>query len=93
MARDGFFYPNLRQARMCGLAKQKSNKANLSNLYPWQRKEGGRDMQHDHVLKKWNFDLLTPRVGVCRQNICDHVATFRDYNKFDMQLDHVLKKV
>ena len=21
------------------------------------------DMQHDHVLKKWNFDLLTPAPG------------------------------
>ena len=41
-------------------------------------------MQHDHVLKILNFDLLTPRVkegeggGVCRQIICYHVATFRE---------------
>ena len=21
------------------------------------------DMQHDHVLKKWNFDLFTPSPG------------------------------
>ena len=38
-------------------------------------------MKHDHVLKKLNFDLLTPypRVlgeGVCVQNICDHHAAF-----------------
>ena len=38
------------------------------------------DMQHDHVLKKLTFDLLThpPRVRgmgeVRRQNICYHVA-------------------
>ena len=47
------------------------------------------DMQHGHVLKKLNFDLLIPYPrfvegvcvcvgggGVCRQNICDHVAAF-----------------
>ena len=55
-------------------------------------------MQHDHVLKKLNFDLLTPspRVvgeGVCRQNICLHVAAFRDSSKFNMQHDYVLKKL
>ena len=40
-------------------------------------------MQHDHVLKKLNNDLLTPSPGsggreggVCRQNICYQVATF-----------------
>ena len=42
-------------------------------------------MQHDHVLKKLNLNLLTPlpRSGVgggvgrvCGQNICDHVAAF-----------------
>ena len=41
-------------------------------------------MQHDHVLKKLNFDLLTqspglwgvPLSGVCGQNICYHVAAF-----------------
>ena len=37
------------------------------------------DMQHDHVLKKLNFDLLNPSRGswgrgVCGQNICYHVA-------------------
>ena len=31
--------------------------------------------------------------GVCRQTICYHFATFRDSNKFDMQHDHVLKKM
>ena len=43
------------------------------------------NMQHDHVLKKLNFDPLTPipRVlgggrGVSGQNICYHVAAFRD---------------
>ena len=51
-------------------------------------------MRHDIVLKKLNFDLLTPRVrGVCGQNICFHVATFRDSNTFDMQHGHVLKKL
>ena len=30
---------------------------------------------------------------VCGQNICYLVATFCDSNKFDMQHDHVLKKV
>ena len=49
-------------------------------------------MQHDIVLKKLNFDHLTPRVRVvCGQNICYHVATFGDSNKFDMQHDYVLK--
>ena len=32
-------------------------------------------MQHDHVLKKLNFDLLRGEGG-CRQNICYHVAAF-----------------
>ena len=55
-------------------------------------------MQQDIVLKKLNFDLLTPRVSLCvggegsaRQIICYHVATFRDSNKFDIQHEHVLK--
>ena len=37
------------------------------------------DMQHDHVLKKLNFVLLTPTPGsggVCGQYICYHVAAF-----------------
>ena len=61
-------------------------------------------MQHGIVLKKLNLYLLTPRVregrrggggggGLCEQNICYHVATFRDSHKFDMQHDHVLKKL
>ena len=54
-------------------------------------------MQHDHVLKKLNFDPLTIRsrrgVGVCRQNICYHVAILRDSILFDMQHDHDLKKL
>ena len=37
-------------------------------------------MQHDHVLKKLNFDLLAlspgSGMGVCGQNICNHVAAF-----------------
>ena len=32
-------------------------------------------------------------MGVYGQHICYHVATFRDANKFDMQYDHVLKKL
>ena len=38
-------------------------------------------MQHDHVLKKLNLDLLTPFAGsgVCRQNICFHVAALMIY--------------
>ena len=46
------------------------------------------DMQHDHVLKKLNFDLLTwsgasvcvcvGGGGICGQNICYNVAAFRD---------------
>ena len=31
--------------------------------------------------------------GVCRQNICYHVATFRDSISLDMLHDHVLKKL
>ena len=56
-------------------------------------------MQHDHVLKKLNFDLLTPSPGRGEgewgrwQNICYHVAAFHDSHKFDMQHDHVLKKM
>ena len=54
------------------------------------------DMQHDIDLKKFNFDLLTPRVrgeggGVCGRNIFYHVAIFPDSN--DKQHDHVLKKL
>ena len=56
-------------------------------------------MQHDHVLKELNFDLLTLRSGVCvggggcGKNICYLVATFCDANNFDMQHDYVLKNL
>ena len=56
-------------------------------------------MQLDNVLKKFNFDLLTPtagsggRGGVCGQTICYHAAAFGDSLSFDMQHDHVLKKM
>ena len=41
-------------------------------------------MQHDHILNKLNFDLLTPFPGSgggggeggCGQNICLHVSAF-----------------
>ena len=55
-------------------------------------------MQNDHVLKKMKFDLLilTPMSrwgGVFRQNICDHVAAFRDSLYFDQRHDYVLNKL
>ena len=53
-------------------------------------------MQHDIVLKKLDFDLLTPKVRggrVYRQNICYHIAAFRDSLLFDIQYDHVLEKL
>ena len=31
--------------------------------------------------------------GVCRKNICYYAATICDSHKFDMQPDHVLKKL
>ena len=43
------------------------------------------DMQHDHVLKKLNFDLLTPSPGSgqggrhLRANICYLAAAFSDF--------------
>ena len=37
------------------------------------------DKQHDHVLKKLTIDRARGMgLGVCRQNICYHVAAFRD---------------
>ena len=34
-------------------------------------------MQQDHILKKLNFELLTPRISrVCGLNICYQVAAF-----------------
>ena len=56
------------------------------------------EMQHDHVLKS-KFDPFDPdnRVrgwgGVCGQNTCYHVAAFDYSHSFNMQHDHVLKKV
>ena len=62
-------------------------------------------MQHDHILKKWNIDRLTPTPGsevcvwggggggVCRQNICDHLTAFVIPFNLIMQHDIVLKKV
>ena len=46
-------------------------------------------MQHDHVLKKLKFDLLTPSpknvevgCGVCGQNVVYHVASYRSKVNF-----------
>ena len=57
-------------------------------------------MQYEHVLKKLNFDHLTPMVCVCvcggggwglrSQYLLPHCC-IRDYIKFDMQHDFVLK--
>ena len=45
------------------------------------------DMQHDHVLKEMNFDRLTPTVrgGLQGKIFANHVATFRDSNKFSLK--------
>ena len=63
------------------------------------------DKQHDHLLKKLNFDLLTQPQGqggllrggggVFRQNICYHIAAVMIPFDFIciMQHDHVLKKL
>ena len=56
-------------------------------------------MQHEHVLKKLNFDLLTPPLGsgigggLCGQNICYHVAAFVILFNLIFNIDHVLKKL
>ena len=60
-------------------------------------------MQHCHVLKKLNFDLLALGsvegvvvagwVGVSGQNICNHVGAIVIPFKFDIKQDHVLKKL
>ena len=51
------------------------------------------DMQHDHVLKKLNFVILTPCPGSGRgQNVKYHASAFGDSLYFYMQHDHVLKK-
>ena len=58
------------------------------------------DMQHDHVLKKLNFNILPQSSTgsledrlVCWQKSWYHGAAFHDSIQFDMQHDHVLKKV
>ena len=59
------------------------------------------DMQHDHLLKKLIFDLVTTSSGTgaggrgkgLLQNIRYHAPAFRDTLKIDMQHDHVLKKL
>ena len=54
-------------------------------------------MQHDHVLKKLNLQLLTSTPGsgdgVCKQNICYHVAAFVIPFNLIFQHDIVLKKL
>ena len=54
-------------------------------------------MQHDHVLKKWNINLLTPTPGsegVCLQaKYLRPCCCIRDSLLFDMQHDIVLKKL
>ena len=52
-------------------------------------------MQHNQVLRKFNFNLLTPRGGLRGMwaYICYHAAAFVIPFKFDMQRDHVLKKL
>ena len=54
-------------------------------------------MQHDHVLKKLNFDLLTTSlgsgVGGLRAKYLLPCCCIRDSLYFDMQHDHVLKKL
>ena len=51
------------------------------------------DMQHNHVLKKLIFDLLSPSPGsvVSASKIFATMCCIRDSLKFDMQHDHVLK--
>ena len=53
-------------------------------------------MQHDHVLKGWNFDLLTPsresEGGGSAGKIFSTCCCISDFFKFDMQHDDVLKK-
>ena len=58
-------------------------------------------MQHDHVLKKLNFDLLTSSQGrgggygrgICGQNICYHVAALVILFNLICNMTHVLKKL
>ena len=50
-------------------------------------------MQHDHVLKRLNFDLLTPWVeeGLLAKYSLPCCCIRDSLLKFDMQRDHVLK--
>ena len=57
-------------------------------------------MQHDHVLKKLNFDLLTPSPGLGRVRGGAVLAKYLlpccrilDSLEFDMQHDHLLKSL
>ena len=57
-------------------------------------------MQHDRVLKKLNFDLMTRTLGSgggvgrgLRAKYFLSCCCIRDALKFDMQHDHVLKKL
>ena len=53
-------------------------------------------MQHDIVLKKLNFDLLSLRVsggGGSAGKIFVTIALFCDFNKVDMQHAQVLKRL
>ena len=56
-------------------------------------------MLHYNVLKKLNLELLTlsPRVFFEREGLrAKHLApfaAFRDFNRFNMQHDHVLTKI
>ena len=52
------------------------------------------DMQHDNVLKKFNFNLLTPRaLGGLRGKYLLPCGCICDSIYVDMQHDHVLKKL
>ena len=50
-------------------------------------------MQHDHVLKKLNFELLTPRVGWEGGSDGKIFATIGYILKFNIQHGYVLKKL
>ena len=54
------------------------------------------DMQHDNVLKKLNFNLLTPRAlggGVLRGKNLLPCFRIHDSIQFGMQSDHILEKL
>ena len=48
-------------------------------------------MQHDHVLKKFDFDLRTPNPGLGGGG--NHFAAFVILFNFNMQHDYVQKKL